>query len=199
MTVYILFPHLAMTHDKFVSLTKEQLTRWLDQVFHPVIHCYCESVHHYCEDQPALAYYLAPEYLDQIWTEILWAINDTPGLHDFRDAQLFFNAKGTVLVFKTSTLLDALENFQGYFKGIMDLDFVFLDRFYVNIGKEICLSVSLLAHQRPYIDDEAQVYLWKRCCFEHYLCWLYDGRWRWLTLLLADHASRCLWNDQLNP
>ncbi len=205
--VYILFPHLHTAGDKFVSLTQQQLSRWLDRIFHPAIHRYCEA--HYTQHLPAsyehafsnsrayqveerlvdtasyqgqqaISYFLAPEYLEQIWSEILNTITDTPGLGDFRDAQLFFAAKGTKLQFKTSpsrpTLLDALENFQAYFERIIDLDFVYLDRFYVDIGKEICPRVSLLPSQRGSIGDEAQVYLWKRCCLEHYIRWLYDGQ-----------------------
>jgi hypothetical protein len=47
---------------------------------------------------------------------------------------------------------------------------------YVDLGKEICPRVSLLARQRGGIDDEAQVYLWKRCCLEKYIDWMYDGK-----------------------
>ena len=57
--------------------------------------------------------------------------------------------------FSRPTLLDALENFQAYFKPIIDLDFVYLDRFYVDIGKEICPRVNLLPSERASIEDEA--------------------------------------------
>ena len=77
-----------------------------------------------------------------------------------------------------------MENFRQYFERIMDLDYVFLERFFVEIGKEICPQVSLLAHQDTYTDDEAQVYLWKRCCLQHNLRWLQ-----------SEHAPRCLYID----
>jgi hypothetical protein len=205
--LYILFPHLSVAGDEFISLTQEQLSRWLDRILHPAIHRYCEAdytqhlpasyEHALCnsrahqveerlvdtasyQSQQALSYFLDPEYLDQIWTDILDTVANIPGLGDFRDAQLFFTAKGTKLQFKTSpsrlTLLDTMENFQAYFERIIDLDFVYRDRFYVDIGKEICPRVSLHLFQRGAIDDEAQVYLWKRCCLEHYVHWFYDGR-----------------------
>jgi hypothetical protein len=205
--LYVLFPHLSVAGDEFVSLTREQLSRWLDRIFQPAVHRYCEADYtqhlpasyehalsnsraHNVEErlvdtasyraQQAISYHLAPEYLEQIWTDILDTIANTPGLGDFRDAQLFFTAKGTKLQFKTSpsrpTLLDAMENFQAYFERIIDLDFVYLDRFYVDIGKEICPRVGLLPSQHGGVDDEAQVYLWKRCCLEHYIRWFYDGR-----------------------
>ena len=206
-TVHILFPHLTPVSEKFVSLTKEQHSRWLDQIFHPAIYRHCEA--HYTQHLPAsyrhalanskahqvegrkvetasyqaqqsIGYHLQPEYLDAIWTSILDNINSTPGLADFRDPQLFFAAKGTKLQFKTSpsrpTMLDAMENFQSYFERVVDLDCVFLDRFYVDVGKEICPRVSLLASQQCHMGDEAQVYMWKRCCLEHYLREMYDGQ-----------------------
>lgn len=205
-TVHILFPHLGSRQDKFTSLTQEQLSRWLDQIFHPAVYRYCEA--HYTQHLPAsyrnaladskahqvegrqvhtasyqaqqsIGYHLQPEYLEPIWTDILSAIRDTPGLADFRDPQLFFSAKGTKLQFKTSpsrpTLLDAMQNFESYFERIIDTDFVYLDRFYVDIGKEICPRTSLVPSQSGQFGDEAQVFAWKRCCLEHYMRWMYDG------------------------
>jgi hypothetical protein len=130
--------------------------------------------------QQSLAYHLPPERLEAVWGDILDRVDDTPGLQDFRDPQLLFAAKGTKLQFKTNpsrpTLLDALENFRAYFERIMDLDYVYLDRFYVDVGKEICARSSRLAHQPAGVEDEAQVYLWRRCCLQEYLRWLYDGQ-----------------------
>jgi hypothetical protein len=204
-TVHVLFPHLVQARDEFVCLTKDQLSRWLDKVFHPAVYRYCEA--HYTQHLPAsyrhalanskapqvegrqvetatyqgqqsIGYHLQPEYLGEIWTEILDTVANTPGLADFRDPQLFFSAKGTKLQFKTSpsrpTMLDAMENFEEYFERVIDLDFVYLDRFYVDVGKEICPRVSLLPSQRRHVGDEAQVYSWKRCCLERYIHWMYD-------------------------
>jgi hypothetical protein len=129
--------------------------------------------------QQALGYHLQPEQLDLVWSDILHTINQTPGLNGFRDPQIFFSAKGTKLQFKSNstypTLLDCMERFQSYLEDLMDLDFIFLDRFYVDIGKEICPNVSLLPGQ-PEDMSEAQVYSWKRCCLEEYLNWMYDGK-----------------------
>lgn len=207
-TVHILFPHLSSTEAKFVSLTKDQLSRWIDGIFHPAVHRYYDA--HYTQHLPAsyrhglansrahqvegrqietasyqaqqsIGYHLQPEYLNQIWEDILDRITDTPGFSDFREPQLFFSAKGTKLQFKTSpsrpTMLDAMENFQAYLERIIDFDFVHLDRLYVDIGKEICprVSLSLLSPQRGHVGDEAQVYQWRRCCLEHYIRWMYDG------------------------
>lgn len=111
---------------------------------------------------------------------MLETIANTLGLTDFSEPKLFFSAKGTKLQFKTTpsrpTILDAMENFQSYLERVVDLDFVYLDRLYVDLGKEICASTSLLPRQRSFLGQEAQVYQWKRCCLEHYMEWMYDGK-----------------------
>ena len=52
--------------------------------------------------------------------------------------------------------------------------FIFFERFYMDLGKEIYPNIkSLLAHIKP--EDEnlgAGVYSWKRCCLEKYLSWM---------------------------
>jgi hypothetical protein len=205
-TVHVLFPHLPVVNRKFQCMTKEQSSRWLDQVFHPAVHQYCDA--HYTQHLPAsyrhalanslaprlegrqamtasyeaqksIGYHLQSEYLGQIWTEVLRMINTTPGLQDFREPQIFFSAKGTKLQFKSSrekpTLLDAMEGFQCYLERVVDFDFIYPDRLYVDVGKEICAQVSLLRSQSRHVDDEAQVYMWKRCCLSKYIQWMYDG------------------------
>jgi hypothetical protein len=108
-------------------------------------------------------YFLQPERLYNIWEEILHITTHTPDTQDFRDPWRFFSAKGTKLQFKTSpshpTILGTIDNFQAYFERIIDLEYVFLDRFYVDLGKEICASISLLPDARGTIDSEAQVWL----------------------------------------
>lgn len=205
-SLYILFPHLPVAHTKFIGLTNEQHSRWLDRVFHPAVyqqhdahytqhlpashrHALANSKAHQVEDrqnesagyqtQLSLTFFLQPESLHSIWERILHITTHTPGVQDFRDPQLFFSAKGTKLQFKTTpsrpTMLDTIDNFQAYFERIIDLEYVFLDRFYVDLGKEICTSVGLLPDAQGATSDEAQVYLWRRCCLERHLRWLYDG------------------------
>lgn len=141
----------------------------MDRIFIPAVHRYCEAdytqhipvsfehaLYHCCARQvedrlvdsasyssrQTLSYFIDPEYLEFIWTDILNTIAHISRLGDFCDAQLFFTAKGTKLHFKTSpsrpTLLDVLENFEEFFIRIMDLDFVYFDRFFIDIGKEVC-------------------------------------------------------------
>jgi hypothetical protein len=111
---------------------------------------------------------------------VLETVGNTPGLADFREPQLLCNAKGTKLIFQglssRPTLLDVIEHYESYLHPILDMRFVEQDRFYVDIGKEICPSVSLLPGEHRHVGEEAQVYSWKRCCLEEYMQWMYDGK-----------------------
>ena len=130
--------------------------------------------------QQAIAYHLQPGRLEEVWRNVLQIIDDTPSLADFREPQIFFTAKGTKLTFQSRpsqpTLLDVMEHFESYLQQVIDMRYVERDRFYVDLGKEICPSVSLLPRQRSHVDDEAQVYSWKRCCLEEYMQWMYEGQ-----------------------
>ena len=50
-TVHVLFPHMGITNEKFISLTKEQMARWLDQIFLPALHQHYDP--HYTQHLPA--------------------------------------------------------------------------------------------------------------------------------------------------
>lgn len=206
-TVFILFPHIPVLGDKFKSFTDEQLSRWADQIYLPALHKFYNA--HYTQHIPAsfrtasgnskahsvetrqvqgqsynskraIGYHLQPEYLDDVWNEILTSIENVPGLADFRDPQIFFSSKGTKLQFKTSDLRphlgDAMEHFQAFLEDCLDLSFVETSRLYVDIGKEICPQTSLIGDQESHLDDEPQVYAWKRCCLEKYMKWMYDDQ-----------------------
>ena len=131
------------------------------------------------QSQQSLTYHLRPNYLQEVWDTILETINTTPGLADFREPQIFFTAKGTKMSFQNlpnkPTLLDVIEHFESYLEPVVDMRFVETNRFYVDIGKEICAPVSLLPGTQHH-EEEAQVYSWKRCCLEEYMQWAYDGQ-----------------------
>jgi hypothetical protein len=204
--VFVLFPHIPVIGEKFKSLSGEQLSRWVDQIYLPALHKFYKA--HYTQHIPAsfqtasgnskahsveirqvqgqsykskraIGYHLQPEYLDDVWGEILTRIANVPGLADFRDPQIFFSSKGTKLQFKTSDsrprLNDSMRYFQSFLEECLDLDFVETDRLYVDIGKEICPQTSLIGEQERQLDEEPQVYAWKRRCLEKYMNWMYDG------------------------
>ena len=146
-TIHVLFAHLPNPQDKFVSLTKDQLSRWLDRIFYPAVYRHCEA--HYTQHLPAsfrhaysnskarqvegrkietasyqaqqsLGHHLQPEYLEPIWTDVLHTIDTVPGLGDFREPQLFFSAKGSKLQFKTSPSRPTLLDAMQHFESYVD-------------------------------------------------------------------------------
>ena len=50
------------------------------------------------------------------------------------------------------------------------------DSFFVDVGKEVCPSphaTAATAHSP--LDEQPQILLWKRCCLEKFMHWMYDG------------------------
>ena len=119
-TLHVLFPHMGVLHEKFVSLTKEQMTRWLDQIFLPAPHenydphytqhlppsyrhAFANSKAHQVEyrkvetasyqAQHSFGYHLQPDNLSAMWSDILHTIANLPGLAEFREPQLFLVPK----------------------------------------------------------------------------------------------------------
>ncbi|EXK77873.1 hypothetical protein FOQG_17435 [Fusarium oxysporum f. sp. raphani 54005] len=119
-----------------------------------------------------MAYFLPPQGLQQLWGRILAAVLQ-PGLQDFRDPELFVEAKGTKLLFKypdaPSDLLAVRENFDCKLHHVLDFSHICSDRLYVDVSNETCP----LHDSVP--SPEAQTYLWRRCCIRHHLDHLYDG------------------------
>ena len=75
-----------------------------------------------------LGYYLQPHHLGPIWDDMVETSAQLGGLHNFRELQLFFGAKGTKLLFKLTlhwpTLLDVLKRFQLYLANLVNMDLV---------------------------------------------------------------------------
>ncbi|KIW19427.1 hypothetical protein PV08_03722 [Exophiala spinifera] len=146
-TIHILFPHLPQPQDKFISLTQDQLSRWLNQVFYPAVYRQCAA--HVTQHLPAsflqafsnskarqvegrkietasyqaqqsLGYHLQAEYLEPIWADILRTIDTTPGLANFREPQLLFSAKGSKLQFKTNPSRPTLLDAMVHFDSYLD-------------------------------------------------------------------------------
>lgn len=129
--------------------------------------------------QQALTYFLPPESLGDIWTAIERRIRRLPEARIFQNAQLFFSAKGTKLRYKEwrggSTLLRTLRSFLEAFNRGIDSDFVYADRVFVDVGKEVCPRKG--EGGRRYDEDEEQsahMLMWKRCCLKRILNELWD-------------------------
>ena len=201
------FPHLVQAQDRFVCLTKGELSRWLDQIFHPAVYRYYDA--HYTQHlsasyrhalanskahqvgetaryqaQQSIDYHLQPEYLSQIWTEILETITNTPGVADFHDPQLFFSAEGTNLQFKTSpsrpTMLEGLG--RQIVKFIKNLDSDEINKMLDRIAALIWVKETDIPS-----EEERKYYQDKR--FENQCRKEYDG---WYQLMLPHQYGTAL-------
>ncbi|KAI3584151.1 hypothetical protein IWW34DRAFT_721680 [Fusarium oxysporum f. sp. albedinis] len=178
----------------------EQLSRWFDDIFYPAVRqvydvdrlqhlpasyrhalatCRAPKVEDRLLETPSyrtqlrITYFLPPQGLQQLWDRILAAVRQ-PGLQDFRDLELFIEAKGTKLLFKypdaPSDLLAVMENFDCKLHHVLDFSYICSDRLYIDVGKETCPL------QDSVPSPKAQTYLWRRCCIRNHLDHLYDGR-----------------------
>jgi hypothetical protein len=204
--VHVFFPHLEVNPETSI-LNASQLSRWNDKILEPAIydHFPAHFTQHLSagyqhalansrarqvearkietasyESQQAITYFLPPEHLHGIWMMVQHKIACSPGLWDFRDAQLYISAKGTKLQFKTDlphpSLNHAISKFQSYLDGILNLEHLSLDRFFVDIGKEICPPTSSVLMSEETVLVEPQVYSWRRCCLQEFIRQLYDGQ-----------------------
>lgn len=198
-TIHLFFPRLPCYRD-FNRLTDEQFSRWFDKIFYPAVRSVCNvdtlqhlpasyrhalatcrapQVENRLLETPSyrtmlrMSYFLPARHLQQLWDRILVAVRQ-PGLQEFCGLELYVEAKGTKLQFKSpdapSDLLAVMKNFDHKLHQVLDFSHIYGDRLYIDIGKETCPSPS-----GPSALDEAQTYLWRRCCIRHHLNQLYDG------------------------
>ncbi|KAF5660631.1 hypothetical protein FDENT_13689 [Fusarium denticulatum] len=197
-TFHLFFPHLPCSRD-FNRLTDEQLSRWFDKIFYPAVRqvydadrlqhlpasyrhalatCRAPRVENRLVETPTyqaqlqMSYFLSPQGLQQLWDYVL-AATCQPGLQDFRNPELFFQAKNTKLLFKCPDaphdLLAVMNSFECKLRRILDLSHICSDRLYIDVGKETCPMHNSVPSPEP------QTYLWRRCCIRHHLGQLYDG------------------------
>ena len=180
---YLLFPHLEVRGKSFRALTEVQLQRLTDQIILPAIRSaapndvYNRFPSNYAEARAnaeaaqkeqrstdgkgyrslsGLSYIISSDYVGAMWDHMQATIAGTPGLADFKDFQLFFNAKGVKILHKSrQNLHHSLASFESHIQRVLDLDYVYLEDFYVDVAQEIICPESL-----------SQVYLWRTCCLE---------------------------------
>lgn len=101
-----------------------------------------------------MSYFLPTRHLQQLWDRILVAVRQ-PGLQEFCGLEVFIEAKGTKLQFRSpdapSDLLAVMKNFDHELYQVLDFSHIYGDRLYIDIGKETCPSPS-----GPSALDEAQ-------------------------------------------
>jgi hypothetical protein len=217
--LHILFPHLRKNPiaDHFSRLTNEQLDRFINRVLLPAAYDATPSDYHqhlpasfrvaYANSrasqkegrltssmhylgQHAIHHHLQAQYLDEITEAMRNTVQTTPGLRDFRDFMLFFSKKNTKLAFKRRTPLESMQVFNPTFQHLFDPAYIIRDRCWIDVAKEICPNASYLPTDPDIINDDAQVYLFRRCCASKYLRHLYDG-------INHKSASRLFHNSML--
>ena len=201
--LFIFFPHLPHEGAKFVAMTDSQLARWTDRVLLPAVGRYTEA--HVTQHLPAsfdharaaararqtegrqvqsmsyasqqaLGYQLPPEQLSELWAGVHEELDEDGSMRDFREPMLFFSAKNTKLAFKRPSLQAAMHNFAQWLETVIDRARLVPNQFFIDIGKEVCPSphgTRAAAHSQ--MDERAQVLLWRRCCLEEFMTWMYDN------------------------
>jgi hypothetical protein len=115
-----------------------------------------------------LRHAIQPQHLDPLWTLILETIEDNPGLHQFRGATLFSNAKNTKVEYNRKSLTQAYEVWEQRWSDATNPEFYNKDRTYVDLAKQVTSKDSAVPYDQIPDDHEAEVFLWKKCCLEAY-------------------------------
>ena len=209
-SLYLLFPHLYREEQKSSRLLDHDFRIWMDRILLPAIYQhYCSSqVQHYpsCFDhsrynatargvearsqrsdatarEQQLIEFLLPESLHLIWETILEAVQ-RPGLQQFRDVTILFQAKNLKTLTKDVTWEAMMTRFQKYWTSAIDEAYV-TPNFYFDVGKEVCpqqKSQVIFSQHESAIEDEggkiveeggpAETLIWRRCCLDTYGDWI---------------------------
>jgi hypothetical protein len=115
-----------------------------------------------------LKYALQPQYLDALWTRIQESISVNPGFARFRCLTLFMHAKNTKLEYMDASASAAYICWEQRWSIVADLYFYNRDRTYVDFAKQVTSEDSALPYNYVPGYQEAETYLWRRCCLEAY-------------------------------
>lgn len=192
--VHALLPNVEFDGDHFNCLTGAQLERWcnmligaINAVVPPDVSQHLPGDHEHAhrnsharqiegrltttasyQSKQSLHYHIQSRYLDAVWNKLLEATNRA-GYQDFRSPILFFSAKNLKLNFKGgsagSALATTVDSFENTLDTYVDGAFIREGDLYVDIGKEICPAGGV-----PHVN------LWRRCCLESYMDWMYDKK-----------------------
>lgn len=100
-----------------------------------------------------LQYFIAPQYLEQIW-ETCQLLTDELECHHFRDMKLLINGKNLKLKTKSTGALLCFEEFRSLWDMNLDVQFLNPRLSWIDYGKE-CLS-----------SKDGDTYLWRTCCLQ---------------------------------
>lgn len=193
--IYILFPHLPHKGTHFFALLESQRRRFIDGILIPSLidvlpagatvslpgsfdHAAATATAQTTERRGMVTdsygskqlfnHAIQSCYLDSLWLRMRNIAESSPGYQDFADMQIFFNAKGLKDRHRTSPktrgLSACIENFRGYIESRFNMEHIHKDLFFVDLGRDLC----------PEDASGANTLLWKRCCLQSYLDWLYE-------------------------
>ena len=194
--VYLLFPHLPCAGEDFYALQGKQRERFVDQVLLPSLRAVLpdgsmidlpgsyeqatansNAQHKESRKVSGDAYGRKQDFkdpiqacfLDDLWRHMCWLVDNMPGLQDFQDMQIFFNAKGVKGEHSTTPqkprLSQCVQRFRDYVERIFDLTAVHKELFFIDLAREVVPTAG-----------DPRTLLWKRCCLEAYLRWLYEDQ-----------------------
>ena len=190
----------------FIALTKPQSKRWHDRILIPAVdtvvpahtsqyfprsfdHAEARSYAHQREGRKVetasygakrdVQEFVNPEYLGELWEEMLEIIAKSNDLKDFAEPQIFLNAKGTKLYHKATRLrpsfLESADRFVDEINCSFDMRYMVPERFYVDLGVEYCSPHSHPKHVQVPDAERPQVLLWRRCCLQKACEWLHGS------------------------
>lgn len=221
--VFLLFPRLEYRSRKFFAMTEEQQQRFVDRILLPSImdvlpeyattdfpgsfqHAKLSSTAKQTENRKVPSRTLGARqllsttvqacYLDDLWHAMCHYVDSEPGLSDFGEMQIFFNAKGVKMSHQSTlqepTLEECFSRFRRYVDNAFDLSMVFEDLFFVDLGREVCPVVHFGQGERE--PKQARTLLFRRCCLQSYVKWLYEDAGKgqttfFQTAMLRDAAN----------
>lgn len=195
-SILVFFPalHLESDHEHSTYLSGQDEQLWFDAILGPAINQTIGSsnlAQHYPAsariaslDSTAISaeglarktsareqlikHALQPHYLDSLWSLLLQTIDENPGFDRFRGATLFAHAKNTKLEFMNVSLTQAYDSWQAKWSEVADPQFYNQDRTFVDLAKQVTSEDSALPYDHVLDEQEAEVFLWKKCCLEAY-------------------------------
>ncbi|KAJ6041642.1 uncharacterized protein N7446_010480 [Penicillium canescens] len=205
LTLHLFFPHLLchqdftrLTNKQFTQwfdqifypalhrvCTTDHLQHLPASYRHALATCRASRIENRLHETPGhqpqlqMSYFLPPQCLTQLWQYVLATV-EQPGLQDFRDPQLLVEAKGIKLRFKSadtpSDMLAVIESFDRELHRVLNFSHVLHERLYADVGKETCPQGGIPQGDKGGdSSQEAQTYIWRRCCLRNHLYQLYDG------------------------
>ena len=125
-------------------------------------------------------YFVSTHMLALFWETMQIIIVEISRLIDFRETQLFFNVKEFKLKFKIekqqSSMIDCIDRFLTLLNNVIDLQYVNLNRMYVDLAQKECARFHDRRLRIISIVKRSHIYFFRRCCFRFCVKTMFDDR-----------------------